>query len=91
MSDILDTLPVSEESVPAQDYAKLHPYLQKTANVCTGLNKHYIVLAILFVLLSLPIVDKTLEKLKVQWYIILVLKTALFIFLYYILTTRVLK
>lgn len=79
MSDSLLNLPVKNIPATSEEYAKIQPYLSAPQSLGAELNlRFYVLIGVLFVLLSLPFWNSAFGKLNI--YVILIVKLALFVF-----------
>lgn len=92
MTDWIQTLPVTDEQMPPEEFARLHPVLKEDYTSSKPPHrdfKQYIILGILFLILALPVLDKLfvwmVPSLEGKNFVVVLLKTILFIFVLYIL------
>ena len=86
-SEIVEHLPLSQEPIPPEDYAKIAPLLDETTDLIYPLRK-YIIIAILFIIMNMSWIDsfilKIVPSLSSFSYLIVLVKALLFATIVYL-------
>lgn len=87
-SDPIDNLPIQTEYLNPTEYARIAPLIDESIKAIIPL-KRYVIMFILFIIISMSIIDVILEKffpvLENFNYIILIIKAFIFVLLTYII------
>lgn len=97
MSDLLSQLPLGGEDATAEEYARVHPYMMSdTTPPPSSLSSSpswwfIIVVVFLFIVLNLPFFTTSVELFRNHPYIVLAIKTVIFVVGVLLLKTNLTK
>lgn len=87
-SDPIDSLPIQTEYLNPTEYARIAPLINETIKAVIPL-KRYVIMFILFVVISMTLIDSVLEKmfptLEKFRYLIVFIKALIFVLIVYII------